>query len=873
MICNVCLNNIPNGAETCPVCGSLANAAVPQQNSMASVGGTTETARIPFCDVCSLELEEGAKFCPVCGAQAGYKEKSSAYAAIYGSGKINTSVQAMREEEQFGDFAGLDGAAAMSSVKPIKKKSRVPLIAGISAAAAVVVLGGVFALNRTTFLPMIMGEAGYAAMIEAKSAAAVVEQLSDNVIVNAAVENTAKNMAIYAAIAQDSGTSVSAYSRLSAKSVISQINAQHKEFGASAQSVEISPSIQLTSAGREILFGDESEYDELVNALNCSEITLSSSAQENAAAFGISLDENGTVTDANIIISDENAIYIDVPFAGKAFKYDFSDYISEDEEHSEFTLDSKETARIIAKISDIYIERFKMAQYTVESGELTAAGVTANGQLVCCEMDSDCLSGLFEDIFTFLAEDEYLSKTITDYINANGGEISAEEYAETVKSFAENIVDEECALKVSSIVNKSCEVIAKSIVCISGSSEASFTYVNGKSKAALEIINGDDGLTADLTRQNKSDGTINVKYTGDKSFSAKAVYKDLKEATYGGKKTFDGTIRLSCVPPTDFSESGSFAAVYAALSKAELAITQNVEHDALKQHIELSIPQYGTAAIDAVTSAAQCEITIPENAFELNTLYEDDNYKELGEILSAIAKSADKDAYFAGKISEAAQSAAQDIEDSFKPQADYYDVMALQNNIDFLIETAESLYESHADVMTDEYRAQCDDIIKRFKALKETIESEYSNYNMTLERYEELDAQEYAIDEELAELITALNKAQDANVPISQRGEIDYSDLSADEVCDAFSECESDFLSIIMVYYGDISEDEELLALYNTTLDAYEEASDKCWTLMEEMSKGNWAVQLVRNARRAAEDFDKALSALEAKLSTSGVLL
>lgn len=873
MICKECLNNIPDGAVFCPVCGgSITQSAtvIQETPNIPSVGSNSptnanESNKIPFCYICSLELESGATVCPVCGAQAGYKEKSEAYSAIYGTNKAADSVQ---NEIAFGDFAGLDSSASVV-VKPIKKKSRVPLIAGISAGAAVLVLGGVFALNRATFLPMFMGEAGYAAMIEAKSAASIVEKVADNTVTNAFAEHTAKHLANHIDIASD--TIVYNYGEFSAKSVIAQINESLKDYDESSLSVELSPSIQLTDAGMEILFGGEAAYEEWVSALNQTNTTLALTANENVAAFGIALDENGMVTDANVILSDDNTIYIDIPFADKAFKYSFKEYISDDEstaEYSKLTLDPKETERIIRQISNIYTTRYKSADFTIEKGELTAVGVTAKGQLVCCEMDSECLNGLFGDIASLLAQDEYLSAVIVEYINTNGGEITAQEYEDAVAAIAENnSIDEDCALIIKTIVNGSCNIIAKSVICIDGDSEASFTYVNGKSKAAFEIINGDDRLTADITKQNKSDGTVNVKYTGDKSFSAKAVYRDIKEVEYGGKKIFEGTIRLSCVPPADFSESGSFAAVYAALSKMELSLTQSIDGKKLKQHIELRVPQYGTAAIDAVTSNTHSEITVPENAFDLNTLYDsDDNYKKLCEILSAIAESADKDSYFAGKIAEAAQSAAQDIEDSFKPQAEHKSVSALLNEVRSLIETTKSLNESHADVMTDEYKAQCDDITKRLEALEDTIESEYSNYNMTLERYEEFYEQECAINEELGKLITALNKAQDAKVTISQRGEIDYSELDAFDLFDAFHACESDFLSIVLVHYGEIENDENMLSLYNEAADAYEKAYDDILTLNEQMTKGNWAAQLVRDTRRSVEKFDKAISALESRL-------
>lgn len=874
MICKNCLNNIPDGAKFCPVCGGaeISEPAAQETSAMESVGAAPKAAEdkadvVPFCYICSLELESGAKFCPVCGSQAGYKEKSDAFAAIYGTDNTAPSAQAVGaiDAQPFGAFAGLDNSAAVT-VKPIKKKSRAPLVAGISAGAAVLVLGGVFAFNSAAILPAFMGKANYAAMIESKTAADIVGQAADSALVNALAENAAKSAARYASYSYVG----SMYSGVDIKGIIAQINNELCEYGGNSQIVEISPSIQLTNAGTEILFGGEAAYKEAVYALNQSDFTVALTADENAAALGIALDENGAVTDANVILCDDNTVYIDLPFADKAFKYTLSEYISDSENGAgsyELKLDPKETARIIKEISDIYTTHYKSAEFTIEKGELSAAGVIAEGQLVSCTMNSECLGGLFEDIFAFLAEDEYLCAAITDYINANGGEISAQEYADIIKGFAENIIDEDCALKIKTVVNSSCKVIAKTVVCVDGESESSFSYVNGKSKAALEINNGGNIFTANLTRQNKNDGTLNIKSTGDRSFSAKAVYNGVEFVKYGGKNTFTGTVRLSCVPPADFTESGSFAAVYSAISKAELSITQSVSGKKLSQHIELSVPQYGKAAVDAVVSSGENEITIPTNAIDLNSLFSgDDNLKEFGNVLSAIAASADKNAYFAGKIADAAQSAAQEIENTFKPQAVYEDVIALQNNIQFCIETAESLYENYSDEMTDEYIAQCDDIIKRFKALKKTIESEYSDYNMTLERYNELDAQEYEIDEELAELIAKLNKAQNAKLPISQRGDINYSNLDAFDLFDAFHACESDYLSIILVYYGEIEENEELLSLYEKATDAYQEAYDEILTLNNQMTEGNWSAQLVRNARRAAEKFDKALTALESQL-------
>ena len=876
MICSKCSSIIPDDAKHCPFCGALAQEEQPVQSEQtaqpsqpvqpAQPSAQEAVQTVPFCHICGLELAAGAEFCPVCGAAAGTKEKTAAFSAIYGTAQTAqpayTGAAMGADTPDFSDFGDLGGAAAMAVTVPLKKKSRLPLIAGICA-GIVAVLAGVVALNRSTFLPMFMGKAGYAAMIEGKGAADALTAL-DSPVAAAVLESAAESAARYA-VRDNGGYLLSG--GISPAAVIAQTrNSMLAAYGKDEVEVSLTPSVELTATGRDALFGGESGFDEIVDAVNACKLSAALNAQEDAALLRLTLDEQGAVTDADVIVT-KDTFYVEFPFAGEAFKGELS-YSEDDAESAALELDPKQTARILKKIGDIYIKHYKSAEFTVESGELTAAGVTAKGQLVTCTMDGERLSALAQEIGEFLAGDEYLSGVITEYAQANGAELTAEQYADAVRRASAGLFGDNCSVTVKTVVNSSCKTLAKSYILV-GSDTLSLTYINGKTKGALEASNGSTTVTADITRVNKQDGTINVKAAGGSSFSAKLVYSGVKTQEFCGREILAGEFRLSFVPPVDLTRGDSpTAAVYAAISKAELTLSQSVEGDALKQRAELRMPQYGAAAIDAVVTARDgAAIEPPANAIDIYEMYGSDEDTLAGaEMMRRISQSADKNGFFAAMIADAAENYAQDLEDSLKPQANLDDILAMKNDIDSLLETAKGLPDYAPDEMTEERQERCDAICSTLEKLADSID-----YTMTEERCAELRAEIDAADELLGALIEEINKAQDAKVPISQRGEIDYSDLSVSEISDAFSACEMDYLSIVLVYYDAISEDEELMELYNKANSAHEKATTAYYKMIGEIDRGNWSVPLVNAARKTLESFDEALTALEKKLPASAV--
>lgn len=856
MICSKCGNIAPDSAAYCPFCGAQAQGAQP----MPSVQEAPVQV-VPFCHICGLELAQGAQVCPVCGAAAGAKEKTPAFSAVYGTASTPQADTPAQGAEDFSDFGDLGSAAAMTVTVPLKKKSRLPLIAGICA-GVVAVLAGVVALNRSTFLPIFMGKAGYAAMIEGKGAADALSAI-DSPVTAAVLENAAESAARYAVMA-NGGYMMSGGA--SPADIIAQTrNSLLSAYGKDEVDVALTPSVELTETGRDALFGGDASYDEIVNAINACTMKTTLNAQEDATSLRLTLDEQGAVTDADVIVT-KDMFYVNFPFAGEAFNGALTSG-PESAESARLELDPAQTARLLKQIGSIYIKHYKSAEFTVESGELTAAGVTAKGQLVSCTMDGERLNAMAQEIGALLAEDEYLSGVITEYAQANGVEITVQDYADAVMQASSELFGDNCSVTVKTVVNSACKTLAKSYV-FTGQDTLSLTYINGREKGALEISGGSMTVTADLTRVNRQDGTVNIRFAdGKTSFSAKLVYNGVKTQKFCEREIIAGEFRLSCVPPADFTSGDSApAAVYAAISKAELTLSQSVEKGALKQRAELRMPQYGTAAIDAVATAKDgAAIEIPAKAIDIYAMFgSDEDTRASAEMMRGISQKADRNGYFAAMIADAAEDYAQYLEDSLKPQADIGDISIMMSNIRGLQSTANELYNLYADVMTDELRERCDDICSSLEELADSID-----YTMTEERYAELSAEVDKADEVLGELIKALNKAQDAKVPISQRGEIDYSDLSSDEIGEAFSACEMDYLSIILVYYDAISEDEELVELYNKTLSAYEKASADYYTMVNEISHKNWSVPIVRTARKSLQKFDEALTELEKKLPAS----
>ena len=796
--------------------------------------------------------------------------------------------------------------AAAAAVTPIKKKNKAGIIIAACAGVVVAAAAVAFFAFRGPVMNLFMGNNGYAAMIEGGVVNGTVKALSDPSVsagISSAVGSGIQSREMLAGIsgeaaadsfedyfeddlgngdiAPDLDIDDPGFNAAAAISFVRNwLNTAYKSDGVT---VTASADITLTDTAKALL-ATEADYltqiDEVVAEINDIEVSYSVDASDNAAAVTLALKDSALNVDMRGLMLSDGSCYVMFPFnGGKAIKYTIEqDGTVSGQAAAQLTIDEKELERLFGEITEIYLKYYKESEITVESGEITVYGLTAQGKLITAELDSAALSAMFKDILDRIANDEYLCGQIVSYASANGIDFTAEDYKNSITDmFGEVNFDDGDRAVIKTVVDNGNNVLAKSYTAIDGEDSVYFAYVGGKEKSAFEA--GENELAsvcADVTETSEGNGTVNIRFSGDEyPFAFRIDYENVSTVQFCGRETPVGKFTVTFTPPADFTEGmdGDMRKFAAAIGSSSLVIEAGADGAAYTSDITYSIPQYGSVGFKSsiTPSGAEGALNVPSDVIDLTGLTEiveptDEDLAKIEELCTLFAGIRDKIAAADGSplsapLSEAIGELVNELDSASVPKADYIEVS------DFIDE----LYYSKTEVsdLPDTYSKVKDSgLIGRAEALADEYDILYSKANtilednsweMPLEDFNDLKLEGQRLDKQKELLIEEFKAANE-----SAAAEADYSDMSFDELYNVIIDLEDRLINIALYNYDVIYEDEELTAIFEEASDAYDKVYEDYVAINDSMESGSLPVQLMRNLRKSTEALAKAVDALEA---------
>lgn len=783
--------------------------------------------------------------------------------------------------DAFGDL-GFAGAEAMA-VNPIKKHKggKVGLIIAAAAVVIVAVLAVVFLLNKGPVMKLFMGESRYASMIEGNGLKTVVDYVEDPVVVNGI--KTASTYYAAADIAYD-GYDSSDSADLNFAAVIEALNDSMLEaYGVNSMSATIVPSITLTDTSKALITGyalDAAELDEIIAAINDLKLSYDITSEKDAAEFAVEVSEGGLTVNAQAVILSDGNIYLSFPFGSdKAIKYtvEQGEAVSA-EEAPVLELDEEEISRILGELVDVYLTYYENSEITIEdNGEISAAGAVAYGTMITATIDNAAIEDMFAEFGSIIAEDKYLRDKIVAYANDCGMDYTEADYKNDIEEGFSVSVDSRDSLVIKSIIDKNNNVLAKSYTAYDDDDSISFAFIDGDAgdtnTSAFEMSESSDSimLSARITKSSDTDGTINVMFTADDAdtpFAVKIDYSDFMAKQFLGNDIYTGTFTVSVTPPADFTESidSTDAAVLAALSASTFTVSSDVSGNTLNGTISVDVPQYGSASLTMTMSGSDGSVSIPSNVIEVSDdMSAEDMDAATEEIMELLAELSDKitssDSYFAEVLADVIGSGEALTDYPFDggyadPIASepYADENAVDEFFDRLyndIDTVSNLY--YTSELTDEQESKADDILERLYDLLYDV-----GYYISESELESYSSQLTAIEKE----ISALKSEAAVASPFVPDESVDYSDMSYEELSDAFSDLANRYIALyLMCDYSAL--DAELQNKYDNLSDIYNEAYEDFLELFEAMQDGELSLPLLRDVRASLQALDDSISELE----------
>lgn len=446
-----------------------------------------------------------------------------------------------------------------------KKKSKKGLIIGISAAA--VVLGGA-AVGYFGFhddiTRLIMGDAGYAKMIEGSSYG---EYLGMKNIDPAELDKALAEQITTTAPTID-GADISDYID-SGSYILEKYQDTLSSFkdllnGNNAVSADVSLKFNMSEDMLKLLdeeMEDEkvgitfSDYLELMNNLKYSYSMATGDVNE--FVLGIS-DNSGTILTTEVYLDDKTMAMAFPEVTDKIIKTDLSklygdkaDDASENDapEKKELTpFDEAQTKRIREKITELYFNYFEKGTVTIEKDyELKYNDISIKGTLVKTEFDSVLLNNLNTEINDFLHNDTYVKGYFTGTLG-----MKQEDFDLLFTTKPEEKVN---GRYVSlNLVDKHNNVIGKRVEFYDDKEESALIleYLNQENESLFFMDDDGSKLAVRNTRTDDRNGKFNLKFAlGNTSalLSAQAVsidviYSDYEQTEYFGNKIPTGTVTV-----------------------------------------------------------------------------------------------------------------------------------------------------------------------------------------------------------------------------------------------------------------------------------------------------------------------------------------
>ncbi len=646
------------------------------------------------------------------------------------------------------------------AVKPVKKgKGGVVALIIVGVLALLVAVGAtVFLTNKATVMSIIFGKQKYAAMVEGNSIKEVTSQIDAPALSNgiksaselyaalASVDQTGSGMAMMS----NSAENAIEFDTKAAVEVVKSALAEY--YGTNCVKMTASGKVELTDSAKSLMGENAQDVSELLDFINGFEASYTMAANDSSAGYLFDVSSDKITINAKMLISDDGKVYIALPFASdKAVMFECEAPESTETEIEPLELDEKEIERLIGEVVEVYLENYSDAVEEMENGSMKADGVEVNGKLITAEFKGESLEKLFSDIFGHIADDEYFSEKIVDYINECGGDITASDYKDAITSIAEFTATDDDKLIIETIIDKNGNVLGKSYTAkAEGENEAVAAFVKNGSKEGLELSYTEDGedvfvLTAENTAESETDGECDFDVTiEDESVGFNVKYSDVKTEKFLKKDVAVGSYELSVKLPDEFSDMLTEEGM-AAVNNVTLTISNTIDGDALESKISLDIPQYGSVSLKLTTEGSDDTslLSVPGDVIDATPIINGASDPDAEEALE--------------KFSEEITAAFEDISDNLPgvfdtPVPDYdfdnnndfdfdndydndsdfdfgnddYDYdsdYTLADIRDFLAEDYEDMSEMYAQQLSSEAEQALDDLSEKYDAFAMKVNS------------------------------------------------------------------------------------------------------------------------------------------------------
>lgn len=849
---------------------------------------------------------------PVIPEPTGYSAAAASYAAPTAApapaptaAPAYTASPNNQMENPFGDFG--TGAAAVAA-KPIKKKSVLKpiLIALGSLIGAVLIAAGVmFFVNKSLLFNIVLGNSGYAAMVEGNS----IKEVTDKIDVGAmsqGIKSATGSMA--GALTQLSNktsgitttsvtpmmsSSISNIGSVDFKTLVKQLGDIMREtYGANSAKISMDFNAELTDTALAQLTSSlkctKKEVEEIINLINNSGFSADVTADGKALETSMEMTGGSLKLNAKTVITEDGNVYLVLPFVSeKAFMLKIgTGYTASAGQVSDIYLEieEKELKRIIDKLVSVYVDVYKSSEIAVRDGEISIAGATAKGKYITATLNGSKITEMIKKMGDALANDSYLCGKLAKFMSDCGLPVSAEQIKSTLQSVFSmvGIPDNSFTITIETVTDNSCRVLAKSYYISANGQSTKFSVVgdfntstkNGNTAAVAVDINEKTIASVLFEKASDTDGVCTVTvYDNNTSVSAKVKYSGVKETTFNGKPTFEGDFEISMVLPADFTQAGNSDAVAAVISSAKIAFSVKVENgNTLKETVSLEIPQYGKLSANSTftTEDKPNGISIPSDVIDITDA--------AGATADEIPESLKKDviSYLkdlknavknqnAGELGNKLASSLGDLIDLAEngPSADTYEI----GNLMIAIANEKSevmMFDEQYNSENLKLSNKAQMLVKKYEALETAIADK--NFTMTEKEFEAfkntfatLTAEKDALQKEFE-----AENPQTPSVEYTTKAEsIDFSTLDFKSLSLILMEYEVRYYSVLEQYSDLFNRDTEINALAGETGTKYETALDDYDNLYDVYQAGSLNLSLLRKSRKSTQAFALSVEALE----------
>ena len=809
----------------------------------------------------------------------------------------------VQPENPFGNY-GM-GAAAVTA-KPIKKKNALkPILITLGAilGAALIAAGVLFFVNKSFLFNLVLGNSGYAAMVEGNS----IKDITNNIDVGAmsqgiksatnSIAGTLTQMSNYSSGIVTTSVKPMMYSTsidpssVDFKTLVNQLgNIMRETYGANSANISVDFDAELTDTALSQLPGllncSSKDIEEVLKLINNSGFSVEVTADGKALESTVEMTNGSLKINAKTVVTENGDAYLVLPFVSeKAFMMKIgTGYTASAGQVSNvcLELDEKELKRIIDKLVSIYIDVYKSGEIEVRDGEISVSGVTAKGKYITTTLKGSNFADLFKRIIDAFANDSYLCQQLSKFFGECGMPVTDAQIKSTLQSMTKaiNIPDDAFKLVVETVTDNSCRVLAKSYSIVASNKAMKISAVGDltakdSNTAALAVEIDQKPIAAlIMEKTSETDGVCTVTiYNDNSSVSAKIKYSGVKKTTFNGKPFVEGTYEISMVLPADFTGAENADEISALISSAKIIMSVTAENDStIKETVSFELQQYGKISATALLTISDKAngVEIPSDVIDITDAV-GTNTDKIPESLKNDVISYVKDVKNAvknqngGELGKALEEALNELINVAEngPSADISDIQ------DLILDISEEMNEVME--FDEKYQNENEKLSNLSKILVQKYESlikqiSENGLNMTEKQFDNYNKL-FAMLTEEKDALEKNYQQENPNAPIisgsSKADEIDFSTLDVTSLSQIFAEYVMRYDAVQREHASEIANNYELNALANEVNTIFETACDDFDNLMDVYKAGSLNLSLLRKSRKSTNTFALAVEALE----------